>query len=91
MLLLHIFNNLISQPPQTVGQCDVCGGSVVQRDDDKSGTVKKRLSVYQESTQPLIAYYEGTHLLKTVSGDGDIDAVTQKLFETLDMFLQPVG
>ncbi|HOW28388.1 MAG TPA: adenylate kinase [Elusimicrobiota bacterium] len=80
--------NLVSQPPKKADQCDACGGSLIQREDDKPETVKKRIVVYQESTQPLIVYYQEKKLLETVSGDGDIDSVTQTLYRTLDRFLQ---
>lgn len=44
-------------PPATAGQCDVCKGSLFQRDDDKEDILKKRLEVYRAQTEPLIAYY----------------------------------
>ncbi|NIV10359.1 MAG: adenylate kinase, partial [Aliifodinibius sp.] len=50
--------NLLVNPPQTDDICDVCGGAVIQRDDDKEETVRKRLSVYRENTEPLIHYYK---------------------------------
>jgi adenylate kinase len=45
-------------PPQTPGKDDLTGEDLVQRDDDKEDTVKKRLAVYHDQTEPLIAYYE---------------------------------
>jgi adenylate kinase len=45
-------------PPKTAGKDDVTGEELIQRDDDKEETVKKRLAVYHEQTEPLIAYYE---------------------------------
>lgn len=58
-------------PPKKDGICDVCGEKLVQRDDDKPETVKKRLGVYHEQTQPLIEYYTDKGILKTVDGTVD--------------------
>ncbi|MFM7294095.1 MAG: adenylate kinase [Burkholderiales bacterium] len=45
-------------PPKTPGKDDLSGDDLIQRDDDKEDTVKKRLAVYHDQTKPLIAYYE---------------------------------
>jgi adenylate kinase len=45
-------------PPKVEGVCDLCGGSLVQRDDDREEVVKKRLEVYRKQTQPLIEFYQ---------------------------------
>ncbi|MBR5376311.1 MAG: adenylate kinase [Lachnospiraceae bacterium] len=58
-------------PPKKEGICDKCGESLVLRDDDKPETVKKRLAVYHEQTQPLIEYYTEKGILKTVDGTVD--------------------
>lgn len=58
-------------PPKKEGICDVCGSELVLRDDDKPETVKKRLDVYHEQTQPLIDFYSKRGVLKTVNGDAD--------------------
>lgn len=57
-------------PAKNPGICDVCGGELYQRDDDKEETIRKRLEVYSNQTSPLIEYYQGTGLLKTIKGDG---------------------
>ncbi len=62
-------------PPKKEGICDKCGESLVLRDDDKPETVKKRLSVYHEQTQPLIEYYTDKGILKTVDGTVDPEDV----------------
>lgn len=61
--------NLRSQPPRTEGVCDRCGGALVQREDDSEETVRRRLEVYESSTAPLVAYYEGRGELTEVEGD----------------------
>ncbi len=55
--------------------CPKCGGEMYQRDDDNEATVRNRLDVYAKSTSPLIDYYKGKGLLKSVDGDRPVDAV----------------
>lgn len=62
-------------PTKAEGICDVCGGELVLRDDDKPETVKKRLDVYHQQTQPLIEYYTGQGLLAKVDGTQDVSDV----------------
>ncbi len=59
--------------------CPKCGGEMYQRDDDNETTVRNRLSVYAESTAPLIDYYKGSDLLITVDGDRDPDVVFEDI------------
>lgn len=55
-------------PSKKEGICDVCNSELILRDDDKPETVLKRLNVYHEQTQPLIEYYSGKGVLRTVDG-----------------------
>ena len=55
--------------------CPKCGGEMHQRDDDNETTVRNRLDVYAKSTSPLIDYYKGKGLLKSVDGDRPVDTV----------------
>jgi adenylate kinase len=55
-------------PPKHEGRCDVDGSRLVQRDDDKPETVRHRLEVYHEQTEPLISYYEDLGLLRRFDG-----------------------
>ena len=71
-------------PPKQEGVCDTCGAELVLRDDDKAETVKKRLDVYHEQTQPLIDYYCGKKLLIEIDGTKSMDEVTEAVFELLD-------
>jgi adenylate kinase len=57
-------------PPKQPGVCDVCGGELYQRADDNEETVRNRLVVYGEQTEPLIDYYARKGLVSTVSGGG---------------------
>ena len=70
-------------PTKTEGICDVCGKELILRDDDKPETVKKRLGVYHEQTQPLIDYYTNAGILKTVDGTIDINDVFQAIVDIL--------
>ena len=62
-------------PTKVEGVCDACGEKLILRDDDKPETVKNRLSVYHEQTQPLIEYYTGKGVLKEVDGTQPMDDV----------------
>ena len=67
--------HVTSAAPKVEGICDRCGGELVQREDDSEKTAAKRLDVYDRQTAPLLSYYKGTGLLKTVDGTQSIDAV----------------
>ena len=62
-------------PPKKEGICDVCGSELVLRDDDKPETVKNRLNVYHEQTQPQIDFYTEKGVLKTVDGTVPMEEV----------------
>ena len=70
-------------PTKTEGVCDVCGKELILRDDDKPETVKKRLGVYHEQTQPLIDDYTNAGILRTVDGTIDINDVFQAIVDIL--------
>jgi adenylate kinase len=57
-----------SDPPKHEGRCDVDGSRLVQRDDDKPEVVEKRLEVYHDETEPLVAYYDERGLLRRIDG-----------------------
>lgn len=69
--------------PKTEGICDTCGAELVLREDDKPETVKKRLSVYHEQTQPLIEYYTKKGILKEVDGTKDVAEVFEDITKVL--------
>lgn len=70
-------------PPQRGGICDRCGGELIQRSDDQEDTVEARLSVYEEQTAPLIAYYREANLLSELNGSGPVEEVHQRLVSLL--------
>jgi adenylate kinase len=65
------------------GICDFCDTELVLRDDDKPDTVKKRLEVYHEQTQPLLDYYRKKDILHSVDGTGDIDKIYNEIIHLL--------
>ncbi|MDE6281937.1 MAG: adenylate kinase [Oscillospiraceae bacterium] len=70
-------------PPKTEGVCDACGGTLVQRDDDKPETVQSRLAVYHAQTEPLKDFYAQRGVLKTVENQPTIEATAKAVAETL--------
>jgi len=61
--------NIPFKPAKVDGICDVCGGEVIHREDDKPETVLSRLATYHEKTQPLIDYYEAQNLIITANNE----------------------
>ena len=75
--------HIVSMPTKVEGICDRCGSQIVLRDDDKPETVKKRLEVYHEQTQPLIDYYKKQDILRTVDGVQPMEDVFNAIVEIL--------
>lgn len=71
-------------PPKEEGICDKCGSELVLRDDDKAETVKNRLNVYHDQTQPLIDFYTKRNVLKSVDGTKAMDKVFASIVEILE-------
>jgi adenylate kinase len=66
-------------PPATPGVCDDDGGPLVQREDDKPDTIKRRLDVFEAQTMPLVSYYEASNRLATIDATLPVDDVTKLL------------
>ena len=75
--------HLVYAAPKQEGICDTCGKELVLRDDDKPETVKKRLTVYHDQTQPLIDYYTKAGVLKTVDGTKELNEVFEEIVAIL--------
>jgi adenylate kinase len=75
--------NIAIQPPKTAGKCDDCGGDLMTRKDDLEDTVRERLAVYREFTEPLSDYYEEKGLLEVVCGEGEVNEVFLRIKEAL--------
>ena len=72
------------KPAQVDGVCDRCGGTLIQRKDDKPETVRDRLRVYHEQTEPLKAYYEERGKLYVVEGQDQIDQTTELVLAAVE-------
>ena len=72
-------------PPKEEGKCNACGDALIIRPDDARETIEKRLAVYHEQTEPLIAYYEKTGKLKSVASIGSVEDTTKAIFEALEV------
>ncbi len=75
--------NVLADPPDVEGVCDLCGGEVYQRDDDTVETVSNRLAVYDEQTAPLIEYYGDKGVLKPVDGTRSMGEVFAEIVAVL--------
>ncbi len=73
-------------PPAVEGVCDLDGGELYQRDDDKAETVAERLRVYAAETAPLVAHYAGRGVLVGIDAMGPVDDVTQRAVDALRPF-----
>ena len=76
--------HIVYAPTKTEGICDRCGKELILRDDDKPETVKKRLTVYHDQTQPLIEYYGAKNILKSVDGTKDMEEVFNDIVKILE-------
>jgi adenylate kinase len=80
--------HVLFNPPKTEGIDDVTGEPLIQRDDDKEETVRKRLDVYHEQTKPLVDFYSskaaiGVVKFASVAGIGSVEEITAKVFAAL--------
>ncbi|WP_030016977.1 adenylate kinase [Streptomyces monomycini] len=78
----HVFHVDYHQP-KTEGVCDLCGGDLYQREDDREDTVRKRLEVYHTETEPIIDHYKAQDLVVTILALGKVDEVTQRAMAAL--------
>jgi adenylate kinase len=77
-------NYSVSAPPSVNWTCDVCGGEVIQREDDTEEAIRRRLELYERETSPLVEWFEGLGLLSSVDGLGSPDEVTDRLVAEVD-------
>ncbi len=71
--------NLNLHRPRHEGKCDVCGGSLYQREDDKPGVISERLRVYREQTEKLRDYYQRKSVYRKVDGSDSVEDVFRKI------------
>jgi len=77
-------NYSTAAPPLVNWTCDVCGGEVVQRQDDTEEAIERRLNLYEEETAPLLDWYKTRDLLVEINGTGSPDAVTRRVVGAID-------
>jgi len=70
-------------PTSVENQCDECGSSLSQRDDDQPETIRRRLQVYREQTEPLVGFYADLGLLAVIDAVGTVDEVTLRAVQAL--------
>jgi adenylate kinase len=75
--------NVEFKPPEVEGVCDVCGGELVQREDDREETVRRRIEVYNQGAAAIHRFYWERGLLRVVNADADEDEVTERAVEAL--------
>jgi adenylate kinase len=66
-------------PPRTEGRCDVCGEALIQREDDQEERIRTRMETYRRDTEPLIGFYSGRGLLRSIDALGPLDEVTAQI------------
>lgn len=71
-------------PPRVAMTCDSCGSGLYQREDDREDTMRSRLQAYNEQTSPLIEYYSGKGLLRSINGVGSIDDIQSSILKVLE-------
>ena len=76
--------HLVSLRPKVEGVCDDCAGALIQRKDDHPDTVKARLEIYHNETEPLKDYYEKQGKLYVVEGASSVEETTKLTFEALE-------
>jgi adenylate kinase len=77
-------NYSVSVPPTANWTCDVCGGEVIQREDDTEEAIRRRLELYEDETEPLLDFYRAQNQLVTVNGNGSAAAVTRRIVRAVD-------
>jgi len=77
-------NYSVSSPPKVNWTCDVCGGEVIQREDDTEAAIRTRLELYERQTSPLVDWYASREQLALVNGVGSPDAVLRRIIRAVE-------
>ena len=75
--------NVYFSSPEELEECKNLGGELIKREDDNEETIRNRLDVYKEKTEPLISYYENENLLKRVNAEGSMEDVYKGLLAAI--------
>jgi adenylate kinase len=71
------------KPPSVFGKCDECGSELVQREDDREDTIRRRLSIYHANVAALLEHYRKAGLVKEIAGEGDIEEIYARVCQAL--------
>ncbi len=80
--------HVLFEPPTRTDICDDCAGELFQRDDDREQTIRHRLDVYAEQTQPLIAFYADDGILLGIDATGPVEEITERAMTALRRFIR---
>jgi adenylate kinase len=80
--------HVLFEPPSKTDICDDCRGELFQRDDDREQTIRHRLDVYDEQTQPLIAFYADDGILLGIDATGPVEEITERAMNALRRFIR---
>jgi adenylate kinase len=80
--------HVLFEPPTRPDICDDCSGELFQRDDDREQTIRHRLDVYAEQTQPLIAFYADDGILLGIDATGPVEEITERAMNALRRFIR---
>jgi adenylate kinase len=75
--------NIYFSPREEIDECLNAGGELIQREDDNEETIRSRLDVYREQTEPVVDYYRERGKLRTIDAGGTIEAIYERLKEAL--------
>ncbi|WP_405697493.1 adenylate kinase [Streptomyces sp. NBC_01185] len=78
----HIFH-VDHSPPEVAGLCDLCGGGLYQREDDREATVRQRLEVYRTETAPVVGHYRAQGLATTIPAHGQVQDVLNRALDAI--------
>ncbi len=81
--------HIVSHPSRAGDRCERCETTLITREDDQPDTIRRRLQVYRQQTEPLIAYYRERGLLRSVDASGDPDTVYQQVLQALQAMIAP--
>ena len=76
--------HVTEHPPRLADTCDRCGEKLFQREDDQPSSVKVRLEAYEQSTAPLIEFYQGSRMLVTIAAGGSLEAICDRTIAALE-------
>jgi adenylate kinase len=77
--------HVTGRPPRKTGVCDSCGGTLVQREDDRPESIKVRMAAYEASTAPLASFYEAQGLLMSIAATGTPEEICGRVVGALEL------